>query len=150
MAQSLSNILVHIIFSTKNRHPFIQKDIEERLYQYISAICNNQKCPIHQINGMADHIHILLSLGRMACVSKLVGDIKAYSSRWIKEQGKDYEKFAWQNGYCGLSIGQSGFDNAVEYISNQKEHHKVMTFKEEYIQFLKKYHIEFDEKYLWD
>ncbi len=150
MAQSLSNVLVHFVFSTKDRLPLIQNDVEENLYRYINGICSNLKCPLHQIGGIEDHIHILLSLSRNISISDLIGDIKASSSQWIKKQGNNYRHFAWQGGYGAFSIGKSGFYNAVQYITNQKEHHKKQSFQDEYLTLLKKYDVGFDERYLWE
>ncbi len=150
MPQSLSNVLIHFVFSTKERYPFIQNDVEDKLYQYITGICHALKCPLHQIGGVSDHVHILLSLSRNIAISDLIGDIKAGSSQWIKKQGQSYRNFAWQSGYGGFSIGKSGFDNAVRYIANQKKHHTTIPFQEEYLALLQKYGVEYDERYLWD
>jgi putative transposase len=150
MSQSLSNILIHIVFSTKERRPFIQPAIEQDLHHYITGICEAHDCPVYQIGGMEDHIHILISLSRTISLSKLIGEIKANSSKWIKGKGLNYQYFAWQSGYGVFSIGQSGFQPTVHYIAQQKEHHKKGSFQEEFLSMLKKYQVSFDEKYLWD
>jgi putative transposase len=150
MGQSLSNTLMHIIFSTKNRQPYIHDKVNLRLYGYIRAICHDQESPILQIGGIADHIHILVNLSRKQSLSKLVNEIKSHSSKWIKTIDSDTQTFAWQSGYGAFSVGQLEYQKVINYISNQKEHHKVMSFKEEYLRFLKTYGMKFDEKYLWE
>ncbi len=150
MAQSLANVLVHLVFSTKERRPFIHERLEKTLYSYIITICHTLNSPVHQIGGMADHLHVLISLSRMNSLSKIVGDIKANSSRWIKTQGDDYREFAWQSGYGAFSIGQSGFEATVKYIAQQKEHHKKFDFKDEFLALLNKYKTTYNETYLWD
>jgi REP element-mobilizing transposase RayT len=107
MAQSLSNVLLHIVFSTKNRQPWINVDIEEELFKYIAGTCQNLDCPSHKIGGADDHIHIACSLARTMAISKLLEEIKTSSSKWMKTKGDEYAEFAWQNGYGEFSIGQS-------------------------------------------
>lgn len=150
MAQSLAQVLIHIIFSTKERYPFITMSVEPELYAYIGdTVKRTGGIPI-KINGTADHIHILSSLPKTISIAKYIEEIKRNSSRWIKTKGTSYEKFAWQNGYGAFSVSYSQKDSVVAYIINQKEHHQKLTFKEEFIAFLNKYHIEYDERYLWD
>jgi REP element-mobilizing transposase RayT len=105
---------------------------------------------MHEIGGIEDHVHLLVSLPRTLPLSKLVEEIKKSSSKWIKTKGNLYSNFAWQSGYGAFSIGQSGYDDLRKYIQTQKEHHKKVTFQDEYRAFLKKYCIAYDEKYLWD
>lgn len=150
MAQSLSNVLLHIVFSTKNRHPFIGADIEEELFKYVAGICRDLKCPSHKIGGADDHIHIAYSLSRTIAISKLAEEIKTGSSTWIKTKGDRYVDFAWQNGYGAFSIGQSQLADLIRYIANQREHHRRLTFQDEFRALLAKYNIEFDERYVWD
>lgn len=106
MAQSLSNVLLHLVFSTKNRHPWNNVEIEDELFKYIAGICRELKCPAHKIGAADDHIHIVCSLTRTLSISKLVEEIKTGSSKWIKTKGDRYNGFAWQNGYGAFSIGQ--------------------------------------------
>jgi len=150
MAQSLSNILIHMIFSTKNREPVILPEIAQQLYSYMSATAREYGSYVHEIGGVEDHVHILLSLPRTISVSELVENIKKTSSKWIKTKGNVYTAFAWQGGYGAFSIGQSGYENLRTYIQTQKDHHKKISFQEEYRMFLKKYGVPYDEKYLWD
>jgi len=150
MPQSLSKVLVHIIFSTKNRHNFISKEIKDELCRYISGILKNIKSEPVMINGVSDHIHILCTLPRTITQAGLLEEIKKSSSKWIKTKYRSFEKFAWQSGYGIFSVSSSLIKNVVTYIKNQEEHHKKVTFQEEFILFLKKYNIEYDERYLWD
>lgn len=149
MSQSLSKLYIHIIFHTKYNQPLISSDIEIELYSYIGGIIKaNESIPI-KINGVADHVHILLIMSKNISLAKLVEEIKKGSSKWIKTKGEKYKNFSWQGGYGGFSVCQSKLDTVVQYIENQKEHHLKVSFKEEYIQFLKEYGIDYNEDYLW-
>ena len=150
MPQSLSALLVHIIFSTKNREPLIQSEIEPELFPYIAKICQSAKSPALIINGTTDHIHMLVNLHRRGSVASLVEEVKSSSSGWIKNKGSSYKNFYWQRGYGAFSIGQSGVDALKIYISRQKEHHLKVTFQAEFRKFLRRYEIEYDERYVWD
>lgn len=150
MPQSLSNVLLHIVFSTKNRRTWIDTDIENELFAVLASICNELNCPPHKIGGTDDHVHICCSLARTQEVSKLVGALKANSSAWIKTKGNQYEAFAWQNGYGAFSIGQSQLDSLRHYITTQREHHGRTSFQDEFRALLEKYQVEFDERYVWD
>lgn len=150
MAQSLSNIVLHIVFSTKHRQPWIDTSIETELVKYLATACRSLECPSHAIGAADDHIHIACSLSRTITVSKLVQEIKQDSSKWMKSKGERYVEFAWQNGYGAFSIGQSQLSDLRAYIANQREHHRRTTFQDEYRQICKKYGVEFDERYVWD
>jgi len=150
MPQSLSNILVHVIFSTKNRAPLIDPDIEGELYPYLASICQACKSPSHAIGGTDDHVHIGLTLGRTISVADLLEEIKRSSSKWMKTKGSRYAGFAWQNGYGAFSIGQSQMPALKRYIANQKKHHESRTSQEEFREFLKRYQVPYDERYVWD
>jgi len=150
MPQSLANILVHVIFSTKNRAPLIETEIEAELYPYLASICGTCKSPAHALGGTADHVHIALSLGRTIAISDLMEEIKRSSSKWIKTKGPQYKGFAWQNGYGAFSVGQSQLPALSRYIADQREHHRHRTFQEEFQEFLKRYRIAYDERYVWD
>ena len=150
MSQSLAQIYVHIVFSTKERRPFIDTTIEPELFAYMGASVKRCDGVPFLINGTADHIHLLSSLPRTMALSKYIEEIKRSSSRWIKTKDRRYEKFAWQNGYGAFSVSSSKKDSVVWYIAKQKEHHRMVTFKEEFIAFLQKYNIKYDERYLWD
>lgn len=150
MPQSLANVLLHIIFSTKNRVPWIPVDIERELHPYLATICRNHGCPSHEIGGTDDHIHIVCSLARTVTVSSLLAEVKASSSKWIKTKGNQYAGFSWQAGYGAFSIGQSQLETVKKYIVGQREHHRRKTFQEEFREFLEKYQVPHDERYVWD
>jgi putative transposase len=150
MAQSLAIILVHVIFSTKNRKPFIRKQIAKDFYSYIAGIAASYDSEVHEIGGVENHIHLLISLPRTITLSKLIEETKKGSSRWIKTQGGDYTGFSWQNGYGAFSIGKSTLETVRAYIQNQEEHHKKISFEDEFRLFLKKYGVTFNEQYVWD
>jgi len=150
MAQSLVNILVHLIFSTKERRPLIDGEIETDLYRYITAVCATCQCPAHQIGGTEDHVHILLSLLPTITVSHLVEEAKKRSAKWASTKGQQYEDFAWQGGYGAFSIGQSQLETVKKYIADQKQHHKARSFQDEFRAFLDRYQVEYDERYVWD
>lgn len=150
MSQSLADVILHFVFSTKGRNPWIQSDVEEELYQYISGVCRNLDSPVIKINGVEDHIHVLLQLGKTIPISKLISEMKSSSSRWIKTKGDRYRDFAWQGGYGGFSVSRPNLEGAKKYLSSQKEHHKTVTFKEEFLTMLQRAQIPYDEKYLWD
>ena len=150
MAQSLAKILVHVVFSTKNRSACLGQDIREELYSYMATVLKNLDCPAIQIGGTQDHIHILGVLSKNLSIAQLVEGVKTPTSRWLKSKGVAYGKFHWQSGYGAFSVSQSNVGKVVEYIVHQEEHHREMTFKEELRRFLKKYGVTYDEEYLWD
>ncbi|MUP37668.1 transposase [Labilibaculum euxinus] len=149
MAQSLSKLFVHIIFHVKNNTIKIRKENRKELYAYIGALIkDNDSIPII-INGVEDHVHVLCVMSKNIALAKLVEEIKRHSSRWIKTKGSNYSKFAWQGGYIGFSVSSSVHDKTKQYIENQEEHHRKLTFRDEYLLFLKEYGIEYNEEYLW-
>ena len=150
MPQSLSSILVHLVFSTKNREPFITTAIETELHPYVATILREHHSPSLIIDGTADHIHALFALGRTITVADLVEEVKTNSSKWIKTKGAEFKNFHWQKGYGAFSIGQSNVEQLKRYIRNQKQHHRRVTFEDEYRNFLKRYQVKFDERYIWD
>jgi putative transposase len=150
MPQSLANILIHIVFSTKNRAPLIRPEIEPELHPYMASICRACQCPAHAIGGTEDHIHLVCSLGRTVAVATLLEEIKKSTSKWMKTKGELYSQFSWQAGYGAFSIGQSQLDAVKKYIARQREHHRRRTFQEEFREFLAKYQVPYDERYVWD
>jgi REP element-mobilizing transposase RayT len=150
MPQSHAAILVHLIFSTKNRQPLIRSEIEPELFPYMAKSCQGANSPALLINGTMDHVHLLVKLGRRTSIADLVEEIKTSSSSWIKTKGAVYQNFYWQLGYGAFSIGQSGVAEVLKYIADQKEHHRGKTFQEEFRGFLRRYEIEYDERYVWD
>ena len=149
MPNSYHRIIVHIVFSVKYRQYLIHK-IEGDLYKYISGVVQSSKnkSKLIAIGGAPDHVHLLVGIHPTICVSELVKDIKISSSVWINSQDIYMGKFHWQDGYGAFSLGESNLPAAINYIQNQKEHHKRVSFHDEMIAFLKKYNIEFDEKFL--
>lgn len=154
MAQSLSQLYTHIVFHINfNYNVKIPEELQSRLHAYLATTCKNQKSPSIIVGGVEDHIHILCRLSKNIAPSKFLEELKTDSSKWIKNQSKEFDlilsKFSWQKGYGIFSVSSSQVKNVKKYISNQSEHHKKMSFKEEYLLLLKKYNVEYDEKYLW-
>ncbi|MCQ9636152.1 IS200/IS605 family transposase [Chryseobacterium sp. WG14] len=150
MPQSLVKNYVHIVFSTKYREDFIDEKIEKELHSYLAVLCKDFESQALKIGGTDDHIHILCKLSRKIALMKLVQEIKAHSSKWIKTKGKKYENFFWQDGYGAFSVGEKDISIVMNYIQNQRQHHQKQNFKNELIEILKKHKMEYDEKYLWD
>jgi len=150
MPQSFSSILVHLVFSTKDRRPLIRPDIESELYPYLATVCREMDSPSLAINGTTDHVHVLFRLGRKTALADLVEEIKKRSSKWIKTKGPQYADFYRQSGYGAFSIGESGVQALKRYVANQKEHHRRQTFQQEFLAILAKYQLEYDERYIWD
>lgn len=150
MSQSLVKNYVHIVFSTKYRNDFIDEKIEHELYAYIAVLCKDFESYALQIGGTDNHIHILCRLSQKIALMKLVQEIKAHSSKWIKTKGKKYENFFWQNGYGAFSVGEKDILIVTNYIKKQRQHHQKQDFKDELTGILKKHKMEYDEKYLWD
>ena len=156
MPQSLSRLSMHLIFSTKNRRRvFLVAKMREAVAGYITGILKNQECPLMRIGVVTDHVHILYFQSRTKIVSDVVAAVKRESSSWIKKQewaylNPDFAQFHWQSGYGIFSVSESRLDDTAKYIDNQMEHHKRVSFQEEYRAFLKNHNIRFDERYVWE
>lgn len=150
MSQSLSQVLVHLIFSTKNWEAWLSEEIRNELHAYIGGIVNAQNGVLLQAGSVEDHIHLLLAHPRTISPAKLVQEIKTGSSKWIKTKGVRFTKFAWQTGYGIFSVSPSHQQAVVEYIENQAEHHRHSSFQDEYRNLLAKYNVPFDERFVWD
>ena len=150
MPQSLSKVYVHITFSTKRRKNLIDENIEESLFEYLGGTCKGLECNPVKVGGYSNHVHVLCILSRKISQMKLMEELKKQSSKWVKTQGVEYSSFYWQDGYGVFSVNPLQVPDVVKYIDNQKQHHKKMTFKEELLAFLKKYKVDYDERYLWD
>lgn len=151
MPQSLAKILVHAVFSTKDRRPFLRdKNVREELFLYIGGTLTNLDCQPIIVGGAEDHVHLLCALSRTSNAADVVKEVKRGSSLWLKTKGTDLSDFAWQSGYGVFSIGFSQIKSVRDYISRQKVHHRKVSFKDEFRQFLRRYEIEFDEKFVWD
>jgi REP element-mobilizing transposase RayT len=150
MAQSLAFLLVHVIFSTKERVPILDASVRPALYAYLATVARNAECDCYRIGGTADHVHIAIRVSRKTNVAKMVELMKSSSSKWLKTQSPELAKFAWQRGYGAFSVGPADLKALIHYIDGQEAHHKRRSFQEEFRAFLKKYGIECDERYLWD
>ncbi len=150
MAQTLTSLLVHVIFSTKNRASLITPEIEPELFAYIGGILKNNESRLLDAGGTTDHVHLLISQSKNIALSSLLKEVKKSSSSWIKTKGKTFREFHWQDGYGAFSVGHTEVTNLKRYIASQKEHHRKRTFQEELIQFYEDYGIEYDERYLWN
>jgi REP element-mobilizing transposase RayT len=150
MPQSLSLILIHLVFSTKHREPFITAAVEPELHAYLAAVMRECRSPSLIINGTSNHVHALFSLSRTGAVAEVAEEVKKRSSKWMKSKGAEFRNFQWQAGYGAFSIGQSNVAALKRYIAGQKEHHRRRTFEEEYRAFLEKYGVAFDERYVWE
>lgn len=149
MAQSLSQLYVHIVFHIKTTSPIILQETNGELYAYIGGVINNLECRPIKIGGYSDHLHILCTLSKNISLAKLVEEIKRNSSRWIKTKSPHYRNFAWQNGYGGFSVSPIHCDNLKHYIEHQFEHHSNIKFEDEYAQLLRKYDVEYNPKYIF-
>jgi len=151
MPQSLAKILVHTVFSTKDRRPFLRdKPLREELHRYLGGILANHDCQPIIIGGVEDHVHILSTFSRTGTVAEMVKEIKRASSLWLKTKSPALRDFAWQNGYGIFSIGNSQVEAVRNYIAGQEDHHRKVSFQDELRELLKKCEIEFDERYMWD
>jgi REP element-mobilizing transposase RayT len=150
MPQSLSYLLIHVIFSTKDRVPLIAEAIRPRLHAYLATVARNSDCECFCVGGVADHVHLAIRLPRTLAVADLLEELKTSSSKWLKTQSPLLQTFSWQRGYAAFSVGPSDLEPLRRYIQRQEEHHRKQTFQEEYRAFLNRYGIEFDERYVWD
>ena len=150
MPQSLSRILIHLVFSTKNRERVLTSSVRTELHPYLAGTLDNIECPSLQVGGMEDHVHLFFGLSRTRTIADVVEMVKTSSSKWIKTKAAEFVEFHWQSGYSAFSVSQSDADTVVAYIRNQTQHHQKMTFQEEYRRLLERYQVAFDEKYVWD
>ena len=151
MAQSLSRLWTHLIFSTKDRFPFLgDKVLRTEMHAFLAQMLRKHDCETRIVGGVEDHVHALFALSRTYPIASVVKEIKRTSSSWIKETSRGLSNFYWQAGYAAFSVSQSNVHDVVMYIENQEEHHKRVTFQDEYRAFLKAYSIDYDERYVWD
>jgi REP element-mobilizing transposase RayT len=166
MAQSLAKILLHVVFSTKERQPFLKDQLlREEVHRYLGGILTNLDCQPLIIGAVEDHVHLLFAHSRTATVAEVVKELKRGSTVWLKTKspaeeavgnreglwpGEPLTDFAWQSGYGAFSIGQSQIEDVRAYIARQAEHHRKISFREEFRRFLRRYEIAFDERYVWD
>jgi putative transposase len=151
MAQSLARLWTHLIFSTKDRFPFLSdKAIRADMHAYLATVLRTHECETLLVGGVEDHVHALYVLSRNFSIATVVKEIKRTSSSWIKLISRRQAKFHWQSGYGAFSVSQSHLNQVIRYIERQEQHHRRVTFQDEYRAFLKKYGIEYDERYVWD
>ncbi|HEY4416549.1 MAG TPA: IS200/IS605 family transposase [Verrucomicrobiae bacterium] len=151
MPQSLAKIILHTVFSTKDRRPFLHdKALREELHRYIGGILTNLDCQPLIIGGVEDHVHLLSTLSRTCEPATMIKEVKRGSSLWLKTKEQNLQDFAWQNGYGIFSIGHLQIEEAKKYIAGQEEHHRKVSFQDEFRKFLERYAVEFDERYVWD
>ena len=148
MANTYTSLHYHLVFSTKNRQPFLVEAIRDRVFAYLGGIARKNGINALEIGGVADHVHLLLSIPAPLLVSKAVQLLKGGSSHWLKETFPNINDFAWQDGYAAFTVGQSRLDDIRAYIRSQPEHHRTKTFVQEYRGFLARHHVEYDERYL--
>ena len=151
MAQSLARLWTHLIFSTKDRFPFLSDNkLRTDMHAYLAKVLRQQDCETLIVNGVEDHIHALFALSRTHSISSVVKEIKRTSSGFAKDLSRTLAKFHWQNGYGAFSVSQSNLAEVIKYIENQEAHHKRITFQDEYRAFLNAYGMKYEERYVWD
>jgi putative transposase len=150
MPQSLSKVIIHIIFSTKDRELWLDSDVRPRMHAYLATICRDLGAELVHVSGVADHVHIVTTLPRTLSQAQLIEQIKKASSKWIKALDARYRGFFWQRGYGAFSVSPSQLEAVLQYIETQQQHHRTRTFQEEYRELLRRHGIDFDERYLWD
>jgi putative transposase len=151
MPQSLANLLVHIVFSTKERRASLQnQELRDEMHRYLAGVSAKLECPAIIVGGATDHVHLLANQSRTIALAEWVKELKRASSLWAKEKSPQWGLFHWQAGYGAFSVSQSQKDRVQEYIGSQEEHHRQLSFQDELRQILKKHGIVFDERYVWD
>ena len=150
MANTFTSLQYHIVFSTKDREPWLRPGVRERVWAYLGGIAGTNQLKPLLIGGVDDHVHLLLGIPPTIAVSEALRKVKGGSSIWIKQNISGYRGFAWQDGYGAFTVSKSQEAGIRKYIGNQREHHRKKTFQEEYLALLKRHEIEYDERYLWD
>jgi len=151
MPQSLSAVYIHLVFSTKERQPFLRdRDMRESLHAYLGGISKTLDCPPITVGGTEDHVHLLARFGRTITQAEWVKELKRVSNLWLKEQSRTYSDFQWQGGYSDFSVSPSNLERVKRYIANQEENHRKLSFQDELRALLRKHKVEWDERYVWD
>ncbi|MDA8018304.1 MAG: IS200/IS605 family transposase [Thermoanaerobaculia bacterium] len=151
MPQSLSQIFVHIVFSTKNRLPYLEdRTILDETHVFLASTCERQRCASIAVGGVTDHAHILCTLHRTVAIADLVKELKRETSIWLKKRSRDLRSFYWQEGYGAFSVSTSQIETVRTYIRNQERHHATRSFQDEFRHLLDRHDIEYDERYVWD
>jgi putative transposase len=149
MGSTLTNIVIHVIFSTKNREPKIVPEIRDELYRYIGGIIKGEGGILIEIGGISEHIHLLIKIRTVHTLADILKKIKGNSSRWVNDRKQLKEKFAWQEGYGAFSVSESKVPGVMKYLREQEKHHRSLSFKEEFIRLLELHRVEYDGRYLW-
>ncbi|MSO24107.1 MAG: transposase [Acidobacteria bacterium] len=151
MPQSLSAVYVHLVFSTKERFPFLHDlDMRQSTFAYLSGTSKKLDCPTIAVGGMLDQVHVLARFGRTISQADWVKELKRVSNVWLKKQGSQFSKCEWQSGYADFSVSQSNLNRIKKYINEQETHHRKFSFQNEFRTLLRKHQIDFDERYMWD
>jgi REP element-mobilizing transposase RayT len=151
MSQSLTRIYLHIVFSTKHRHPYLRdKPFRARAHAYLAGICGNLGSPALLVGGVEDHVHLLCRLSKTLAVAPFLRELKRDSSKWVKAEAPDLPDFSWQQGYGAFSLSPAHVEPAKQYIAEQEEHHRRQTFQDEFRRLCRKYGVALDERYVWD
>ena len=150
MPNTYTQLHIHVVFTVQNRHCIIRKEWKDELFRYITGIIQNNNHKVLAINGMPDHVHILIGMRPTQSLSELMQDIKGDSSKWINKKGFVRGRFSWQAGYGAFSYGKSQVNDVIDYIKNQEEHHRKKSFIEEYTEFLKKFEVDYDPRYIFE
>ncbi|MFC6645017.1 IS200/IS605 family transposase [Granulicella cerasi] len=148
MPRSLALVVIHVIFSTKDRTPILNDKVRPDLFAYLATVARNAGCECYRVGGVADHVHLAIRLLKQQTIAKLVEQLKTSSSRWLKTQG--IPRFTWQIGYGAFSVGPADVDALLRYIDRQEEHHRAQTFRDEFSAFLRKYGLDATDEHLWD
>jgi putative transposase len=149
MSQSLSCVLVHLVFSTKDRAPILDSSVRPALNGYLATVARKAGCECFRVGSVADHVHLALRIPRTITIAQLVEELKTSSSKWVKTQSTALKGFAWQGGYGAFSIGPASLEALKRYIDEQEEHHRTRSFQQEYRRFLERYGVDYDERYVW-
>jgi putative transposase len=150
MPQSLGYVLVHVVFSTKDRRALLVEPIRAALHAYLAGAVRTAGCDCYRVGGVEDHVHLAIRLSRTVSIAALIEDVKTSSSKWLKSRSPEFVRFAWQRGYGVFSVGPRDLDALVAYIDGQVEHHRTRTFQDEYRVLLDRCGLEYDERYVWD
>lgn len=150
MSRTYTHLVTHVVFSTKSCEPLIEPEIKSELHAYLGGLTRSLKGKAYAVNGMPDHIHMLISLPPTISISEALRFLKANSSGWVHDKWPQRSSFAWQLGYGAFSVSKSSVHTVVKYINNQEQHHRNRTFQQEYLYLLRQHEIEYDERYIWD
>jgi REP element-mobilizing transposase RayT len=150
MPQPLSLVVVHAIFSTKERCPCIGHGVRAGLHAYLSTVARNAGCECYRVGGVSDHVHLAVRMSRTITIAKMIETLKTTSSKWLKSQATELSGFSWQRGYGCFSVGPADVEALCRYIDDQEEHHRTRTLQDEFRTFLRKYNVTYDEAYVWD